>query len=309
MLIVLQIVLPVFAIVVLGFAARRTNRISVEGVRGMNDFVFLLALPALLFAGAAGSAPSRATLVIALAYFTGCVPVYALALVIGRRLRGLRLADAGLFALDASYGNLAMAGIPLTLAAYGPEGLRDLLAIIAFHSIILLPIATLVAETGLNASASPARILVATASAMLRNPIVLAVVLGGLWAALLPPPPELLLRPLQLLGAAGPAAALFCLGASLTGFDPRRGGATALVGVSLKLVVLPAAVLATARLFGLDALGTAVAVTAAGMPTGANAFILARRYATGMDRSAATVLLASALSVVTLGAIIAAFRN
>ena len=50
-------------------------------------------------------------------------------------------------------------------------------------------------------------------------------------------------------------------------------------------------------------------MVAAAMPTGATAFILARRYATGMDRSGATVLLASALSVVTLSVLIALFHQ
>ncbi|MFT8243408.1 AEC family transporter [Roseomonas sp. BN140053] len=308
MSVVVNTVLPVFLVIVLGYLARRTGRISAEGVRGINDFVFALALPALLFNGAASAGPSAATATVAIAFFSGCLPVYALALLVGR-WRGLRLADSGLFALDASYGNLVMLALPIVLGAYGPDGLRALLAIIGLHSIVMLPIATLVAELGLHGRSSPRRIMAATLGAVLRNPVVMGVALGGLWSLLLPPPPEAMSRLLALLGAAGPPAALFCLGASLTGFNIRRDWPDATLAVVLKLLGVPLAVWLACRFYGLDGIATAVAVTAAGMPTGANAFILARRYATGMNRSGATVLLASALSVVTLSTIIALFHR
>ncbi|UFN47648.1 AEC family transporter [Roseomonas sp. OT10] len=309
MLSVFQIILPVFAIILLGYGARRTGRISPDGVRGINDFVFLLALPALLFEGAATNVSSAATLGVAVAYFAAILPAYAVALLLARRLRRLRLADAGLFALDATYSNLAMVGIPIILAAYGPDGLRSLLTILAFHSLIMLPVATLVAEMGVTERVRPWPILRSTTLAMVTNPIILAVVAGTIWAQLLPPPPEFLTRLLHMLGAAGPPAALFCLGASLTGFDVRRDWPDALLGTVLKLLALPVAVWLSARFFGLDALGTAVAVTAAGMPTGANAFILARRYATGMGRSGATMLLASGLSVLTVSGLLLIFQR
>lgn len=308
MLSVLQIILPVFAIILLGYGARRTGRIAADGVRGINDFVFMLALPALLFEGAATNPSSAATLAVAVAYFAAALPAYAVALLVARRVRGLPLAESGLFALDATYSNLAMIGIPIILAAFGPEGLRALLTIVGLHSLVMLPVATLVAEMGISERVRPWPILRSTALGMLRNPVIVAVVLGWAWAQVLPAPPEFLSRLLHMLGAAGPPAALFCLGASLTGFDVRRDWPDALLGVGLKLLLLPVAAWLSARFFGLDALGTAVAVTAAGMPTGANAFILARRYATNMGRSGATVLLGSALSVVTLGVLLVLFR-
>jgi predicted permease len=45
-------------------------------------------------------------------------------------------------------------------------------------------------------------------------------------------------------------------------------------------------------------------VVTAALPTGANAFFLSRRYAAGAERSGATVLLSSMLSVVTLTALL-----
>jgi predicted permease len=77
----------------------------------------------------------------------------------------------------------------------------------------------------------------------------------------------------------------------------------------LKLAVLPLLVWGLCILIGLGPLETAVAVTSAALPTGANAFMLARRYRTGAERSGATVLVSTVISVFTLGWLLAWFRG
>jgi predicted permease len=52
-----------------------------------------------------------------------------------------------------------------------------------------------------------------------------------------------------------------------------------------------------------------VAVTTAALPTGANAFMLARRYQVGAERSGATVLVSTVISVFTVAAVLAWFRG
>jgi predicted permease len=76
----------------------------------------------------------------------------------------------------------------------------------------------------------------------------------------------------------------------------------------LKMLALPALVWAVAIAAGLGPLETAVAVTAAALPTGANPFILAKRYRLGEARSGATVLVATLASVLVLGLLLVQFR-
>jgi predicted permease len=143
---------------------------------------------------------------------------------------------------------------------------------------------------------------------VVRNPIVMAVLLALVWNALHLPVPGAARRTLELLGAASPPLALFCLGGSLASF--RVAGAMGEVAWSLvlKLAVLPLLVWGICLAMGLGALETAVAVTSAALPTGANAFMLARRYRTGAERSGATVLVSTVISVFTLAAVLAWFR-
>ena len=180
-----------------------------------------------------------------------------------------------------------------------------LLAILALHSLVLLGVATVVAEIGLHARAPWRRVLRATMPGVLRNPIVMAVAVALAWRLLGLPLPGFVRRALELLGAAGPPVALFCLGGSLAALDPRAAWRETLAAGSLKLFAMPALVAVFAHAAGVTGLAFKVVVLASAMPTGANAFMLARRFATMAEASASTVVASTAVSVVTLSFLLA----
>ncbi len=302
---VLEVVAPVFALIAVGFLAHWRGLIDKAGIRGLNTFAFALAAPALLFAaGTAGhSGGGRA----GLAFFCAAFAVYGGVLLAGRLL-GWSLRRSGPMALDATFGNTVMMGIPLILAAYGPQGLSILLVIIALHSLLLLTVATVVAEVAQNARARPLALLRASLGGVLRNPIVMAVLSALVWSTLGLPVPDWLRRSLNLLGSATPPVALFCLGASLLGFNLVAGWRQMSVTVVVKLLVFPALVFAVCLVMGLSELEVAVAVTIAALPTGANAFLMSSRYGVGMAESGAAVLVSSVVSVVTLSVVLGMFR-
>jgi predicted permease len=212
----------------------------------------------------------------------------------------MRLGEAGTFGLNSCFGNSGMIGVPLVLAVYGQAGLAQVLAIIGLHSLILLPIGTVIGEIAYGGQASVLRILRATLASVLRNPIVLAVLSGLVVYQAGIPVPAVARNFLQMVGAAASPVALFCLGATLVAFDARRDWPSALLCAGLKLLFMPVLVWLVGWAVGLPPLQMAVAVVTAALPTGANAFFLSRRYVVGAERSGATVLLSSILSVVTL---------
>ncbi|MBX9593106.1 MAG: AEC family transporter, partial [Roseomonas sp.] len=153
------------------------------------------------------------------------------------------------------------------------------------------------------------RVLASTAKGVARNPVVMAVVAALAWTTLglsMPSPME---RTLELLGAATPAVALFCLGGGLSAISGRAAWQETLTIIVVKLVALPGLVWLIAIAMGITPIETAVAVTMSALPTGANAFIFARRYTIGMDRSGAAVVITTALSVLTLSVLIGHFRG
>jgi predicted permease len=307
MTVILGIVAPVFLIIALGYAAAKRRLVEPAGFTGLNTFAFFLAQPALLFLGGTTGVVGGGRA--ALAFFLGTAAIYGGTLLAARFAAGRPLGAAGMLALDATFGNTVMMGIPLVTAAFGAEALAVLLAILALHSLVLLGAATVVAEIGVHAHAPWRRVLRATLGGVGRNPIVMAVAAALVWRLVgLPPPPGFARRALELLGAAGPPVALFCLGGSLAALDPRAAWRETLAAGSLKLFAMPAVVWAVCLLLDVPRFETAVTVLTAALPTGANAYLLAQRYRIEADRSGATVLVTTAVSVVTLAALLAWFR-
>jgi len=297
---VFGIVAPVFAIIGLGAGAIRVGFIDAAALRGMTDFVFFLAMPSLLFSSVAGAPPLR-LLDVAGSFLGGAVLLFTFAVLIALKLLRLRLAAGAMFGLNSVFGNTVMLGIPIVDAAFGKEGVAYLLAIIAFHSGLLLPLATLVIEADPQSGGSgPLGVLRAAFWGVVKNPVVMTIVVALVWRTTGLEIPGPLARLLDLLGPAGPPAALFCLGASL----PRPRGWTDIAEVAiasvLKLAVLPVIVAGIARFAGVTGVAFAVVVITSALPTGANAFLLARRFHTMAEASASTVVVSTAVSIVSL---------
>ena len=298
---------PVFALILLGAVAERRRWVDAAGFRGLNDVAFYGAFPALLFSAVAEAGELR-VLDTAGVYFGAALAVFALAVLLAQRALGAGLAGAASTGLNAAYGNLVMLGIPVVSAAFGSPGLQVLVSIIALHSMVLLPLATVLMEADRQDAAGPLRVLRRTLPVLARNPIIAAIALALAWRVAGLPVPEPMHRLLQMVGGAAAPVALFCLGATLPGFAGRGALREAVIATALKLVLLPALVWGLARLVGLAPLPTAVAVVTAGLPTGANAFLLARRAGEGEGAAAGTVMVSTVLSVLTLSALLAWFR-
>lgn len=304
---VIEIVLPVFAVILLGYGFGRGRFLSAEGARGLGAFVYYAAIPALLFRGmAAAPAGGGGSFGLLGAYFTGALAVFAGSMALGRTVFRLGLAEQGLMALGTGFSNSVQLGIPLVLAAFGDAGLVPLTLIISVHSLVLLSLATVVVEVGRGHAGGAWRMAEATAIAIVGNPVILSIVAGFLWQLAGLPLPGPLQHLIDLLAAAATPAALFSLGATLAGFRLAGDVAESLAVVAIKLLVLPLVVwLFATRVFHLSDLDTAVATTCAALPTGSNAFILAQRYDLYVARAASSVLISTVLSVLTLGALLA----
>lgn len=301
------IVAPVFALILMGFVAVRTRVLDAGGLRGLNDFTFYAGIPALLF-GAVVQAPALRLFDVAGVYFAGALVVFVLAAVGAWRLFGAGLAQAAVVGLNASYGNTVMLALPVVSAAFGVDGVAVLLPVITLQSVVLLTLTTVLIEAGAHGAANPVRVLRLTLPSLVRNPVILALGLALVWRAFDIGVPAPLQRLLAMLGAAGPTLALICLGASLPGVPGRSALREIGLSTVLKLVVMPALIWALAAAAKLEPFAAAVLIVTAGVPTGANAFFLARRAATLAEASAGTVLVGTVLSVLTLSALLAWVR-
>lgn len=310
-----DILLPVFGIVALGFAATRLGWFDDAARRGLSHFVFTFAIPVLLFRTLAGTQlPHTLPWTFLLSYYGGVAAVFLTSMLISRIFFRQRLEGQAVHGLGGAFSNTVLLGTPLILTAFGEEATLPLFLLIAFHGVLLLPIGTILIETGLSARSRTrgdgVRVGEIARQAVLgvaTNPIILGLAAGlaanlAGWA-----PTGPLDRMLALLGQAALPCALFALGASLSRFRLAGAAPRALAIVAVKLVVHPAAVwLLAVELFALDPLWAGVAVVLAGMPTGVNIYLYAQRYDIEIAPIATAILIGTMLSVPTIALLTAA---
>lgn len=298
---VLQIVIPIFALILCGWGFARGGLLPAGGARAVGVFVFSLAIPALLFRAMARGLPEldQAWGLLA-AYYGGTCLIFLGAELLGRRPFGIGAAERAVMGMSAGFSNVVVIGLPLIALAYGPDGLVPAVLIIAFHAPSLITGTTLLVEVAQGHGEGGLRVARATFGSLVRNPIVVGVLAGVVWGALGLGIPAPLGRFLDLLAGAAAPAALFALGASLVEFRIRGALRESLTVVVMKLALHPLLVWLLALVFGLPPLWTAIAVLCAGLPTGVNAFLLAQRHDVYVQRSATEVLVSTLASVVTL---------
>ncbi len=289
MLTVLEVTLPVFALVFCGWIAARRGLMSEPAVEGINAFVFWFALPAMLYRAVAGHPVS--TLLDARyigAYLLAAAVVFAGAHAVARA-SGRDPAHRVAFAFASAHGNIGYLGLPL-LAQLGGASLMPALVMAIVADIAVVIVGSIVlfelARSGRGADGADAPLAARLRGALgglLRTPLILGIAAGlaaSTTGATLPGPVDTFVG--MLAQAAGPCA-LFAIGASLGG---RRVVLDRDVGALLvaKLVAHPVLVGAAMWGFGAPPELAAVGVLAAALPTASNTFILSQRY--GVDTRA-----------------------
>lgn len=302
---VVNVVLPVFALILLGFVCRRSGRMGPTGASELNRFVVWLGLPALLFSVVATSTWTQLWQPGFIAAFTvGCLGVFAFTLGY-RLLQKQPLVDASLDALGASYANTGYVGIPLCMLVLGDEALQPAMVASIVVVCVLFAIALACVETGLHAGQGVLRTLGKVSWALVRNPLVVAPMLGALWAASDAQLPVPLATLLKLLGAAAAPCALVSLGLFLAQPQPAGPvrGVWPLVG--LKLVVQPLITWYLAfQVFELPTLWAYSALLLSALPTGTGPYMLAEFYGREGSRVSRVVLLSTLGSLISLSLIL-----
>lgn len=307
--IVIEVVLPVFGLIALGYLFARTPLMTEAGLRGLTNYTFYIAFSALLFRAMRDVRLEELDHDILFAYFGGSLATFAAALVIGRFVFHLRLGERAFMALGSTFSNGVGLGIPLVLATWGESGLVPLLMIVSIHSLILLTLATVLVELDRDGVGMGRRLAISLGS-MIRHPVLVAIFAGLAWGATGLSLPQVVEQPLKLLADSASPCALVALGGSLATIRIAGDLPQTLAMTALKLLLLPAIVWVLAQhVIGLPPLWVAVATLNAALPAGANVPLQAQRYGIYVARSTSVVLVSTGLSVVTLSALLAFFAG
>lgn len=333
-------IFPVFAIAITGYLTTWAGIFNERDIQGISRFVFNLALPVLLFNALYDlELPPDINWQFLLSYYLVVLLIFGLSAGLGRFQFTLSPRQQGVFAIGASYSNLGLVGLPVITIGLGDQALLPLLTIISLHPGILWFIGTVVTERAdlsasdgrsTNSRSIPGSRVLSTGwhaiKSLSRNPIIIGLVLGLIFNRLPQILPPVITDTLDLFGQTSIPCALFVLGGSLAVFrlepgnndksNPTNSGSnndekveTAIL-IILKLAVQPLLVwLLASGLFHLNPLWTAVAVMAAGMPIGINAYIFAQKYRECLRVVGTAVLLSTLLAAATQTLLLALFIN
>lgn len=300
------IILPVFLIVGFGYLVAWRGWFSASGVDGLMNFAQNFAVPTLLFVSMARldlGTEFRAQLLIP--FYAGAFAAFAAGWGGARFLFGRPPVDCVAIGFVCLFSNTLLLGVPITERAYGPDALAGNWAIIAIHSPMLYTFGITVMEftRARGSGLSVGRVTLRALTGVLRTSLVIGII-AGLSVNLLSQAglalPQGFWDAADMIARAALPAALFGLGGVLYRYRPEGDMATIALCCAASLILHPAITFGTAWALDLDRDGMRSAVLTASMAPGVNAYLFANVYGVAKRVAASSVLIATALSTLTI---------
>lgn len=299
---VLNLALPYFGLIFIGYACGKYKNLPEAGLAWMNFFLLYVSLPALFFrilAKTPFEQLNNPPFVIATTLATASAFFLAM---FGARLVGrLSMRESAMAGLAGGYGNIGYMGPGLALSTLGAQAAVPVALVFCFDTIFLFSIVPLlmVLTDGARRPLLPTIGLITRH--ILLHPLIVASYCGALVAAFHLQIPVAIDGTLQFLQSAAAPVALFALGVTVA-LRPFKRVPWEVPGlVAIKLIVHPLIAAALLLLLGpFPPEWAAAALLLASLPPALNVFVIARQYDTWIEQASTAVLVGTFLSMVTL---------
>jgi predicted permease len=308
---ILNLALPYFGLIFIGFACGKAKGLPEQGLAWMNFFLLYVSLPALLF-GIMSKTPFEElnNPPFLIATTLGTSSAFVLALFAGRLIGRLPLREATLAGLSGAYGNIGYMGPGLALAVLGAKAAAPTALIFCCDSIFLFTIVPLLIALTDREHPSIWYTLGIAARQIVLNPLIMSACAGALAAALHLHLPVAIDKTVLFLQNAAAPTALFVLGVTVA-LRPFGRVPWEVPGViAIKLLIHPLVVFGLMLLLGPFAQPwAATAVLMASLPPALNVFVIARQNDTWIEPASVAVLIGTFASVVTLTSVMWALQT
>ena len=300
MQILLNGILPVFAIALIGYVLGNRGVFDAQAAGIINRLVFLIAVPALSFKLIVEAPFENFDWTLLLGFFLSEVLIYLIAVFVSRKLLKCDLKESVLLGLAASFGNNLLFVLPIVINLYGAEAALPLVAIISLDSIVIFGGTIVIMEALKDGDFSYG----VFAKNIFGNPPIVSMLLGIVFVLLSIDVPTGVTRFLTLSGNAAVPCALFSLGIVLSQIKVTGRFVTSTTIAAIKLFLHP--LIASAIFSILVVTGDAtltpedarIPLLSAAAPCGAMAFVTALNYNVRTDA------IAPAIFISTIGALV-----
>ena len=299
---------PLFFLVALGYFFTKVKLVAPAMGAALSKFSFTVSLPCLLFKlmSGIGSLPSPDWKIV-IAFFGSCFLVFFIGRVFSKRIFQLNGEDQTIFGMAGVFSNNVQLGVPISVALLGNEAMPSIAVIFSLNAFLMWVLVTVAIEMSRSKSPQIGKTIVEGIIRTLKNPIIVGIILGGMWSLTSFALPDPLQKGVDLMAGAASPLALFAVGVGLTQYSVKSGLKLSASISVLKLAVQPLIVFFLAQLLDLDWQATRAACLLACLPVGVNVYIMAQEFNALKAVAANSLLITTALSTVTLPLIMTCF--
>lgn len=306
----LNLILPFFSIILLGFVIGKWKQFPESGLQWMNFFIIYVALPPLFFRLISDKPISELInwpfiFIIMLSTYT----TFALAFAFGMWETKGDIGQGVMQGVAGAYANVGYMGPPLVISALG-QGASAPVAIVFVCDIVLLftLVPLLMATAGADNRGLFAT-MVDTAKKIVTHPFNVAAAIGLLAAFFQWKPPVWIDKTTLWLSNASAPAALFVLGLTVA-LRPSGFRREVPVTVFIKLIIHPLIVWLLLSWFGdFNQTWSYAAVLMAALPPALTSFVFATQYGIGEERASSVILFGTMASLLTLTVLLALMKT
>ncbi len=293
---ILTALVPVFALIVLGFVIRRRHLLEAEFWQPCEKLNYYCLFPALMFSQVTRASLTQLPIFPIAVAILGAVAIGGLVLFGWRRWSG----QSGAVFSSVIQGALrpnTYVGVAAAVAMYGNEGLTLTSLSIAI-AIPLLNVASIIILMHYGAGGTPT--LRQTAGALLRNPVILSVLLGAAFNATGLTLPVVTSSLLTILGSASLPLGLLAVGASLDMGSTKFAKGAVFQASVVKLLFVPLLTLWIGLTLGISGPALTTIVLFNALPCTPSAYIMAKLLGGDHRLSASIISVQTVLATITM---------
>ena len=298
----LNATVPVFLTMVLGFVLHKWRIIDDSFATKLNQFVFQIALPVLLFDQLA-TTDFVSVWDTKFVLFCFAVTLLSIGLAFLLSLLIKNKPARGEFVQAAYRSSAAILGIAYTQNIYGDAGMTPLMIIasVPLYNAMAVVVLALTAPVETGTVREDKGVLARrTIKGIVTNPILLGIVAGLTWSLLRLPAPAILAKTVDNVGSLATPLGLIAMGASI---DPKKVSGKlrpSVCAAIVKLVGLCSIFLPIAVAFGFREAKLIAIMVMLGSPTTVSSFVMARNMGHEGTLTSNTVVTATVMGAFTL---------
>lgn len=288
-------ILPVFAILVLGFVLGKMDLVSRSEATTLNRVAFLILQPPLIFLLLSQVDLAALQYLAVFNYGAGQALIFTLTYLLCRHFFKHNLLESWLLGMATIFVNSLLYIWPISALIYGPTGNVPIVAIVAWDASVTFAFFVISADILAHKSAT----LGITIKRLIKNPVLLTIVFAIMFNLSNLPLIAPVKTALEFLSAGTAAITLFALGVILSvhSLVPSK---TVYVLSAIKLFGLPILVALLMLTGDWSQHWSQLLILNAAGPSGAMAFSIAMLYGVTTVRIAPVIIWTSLLSVLTL---------